>query len=620
MSTVNILIELEEDRNVESAASMDVTAGGDVEKTMKKSKSVSAAADMDGVTLDMEFGVTALTDLAGGAEEPDFAAFDESKGISEDADASQSESAMFEAQPDVETCYVVRASVEEKDAEKIAGNLMKKSGVRGVYADVEIQPSMICPGSPPLGTDQTVERLLCTNSLKRVGADGDGVLVAIVDTGINMAHMRSRGKRPGFDATRSWVPRAGLTPGNLPVGHGTMCAYDVTIAAPKCTLLDIALLQSQRSGGGSRMSGLLSDAVRAYQHLIRVMRAPRRPGETRSLVVNNSWGMFHPSWDFPVGHPSNYSDNPHHPFNRIVGTLAAHGADILFAAGNCGSDCPDGRCRGVTSRAIYGANSHPQVMCVAGVDTGKTRVGYSSKGPGRLRRAKPDISGYTHFRGSRVYAADGGTSAACPVVAGVVAAIRTKRPYAPRNPTRTPAAIRNLVTSTAQDLGTNGYDFSHGHGVVNGCAIARRLRPIMVDICRIRPQFCRPIPLPPDFCRRFPRLCNARPIPRPPFPPRPIPIPPLPLPGQSDGETYAAEDYEGYDAYDADHDATGGGVGMLDLSDPEALEELDMDELADLFYYIGQYHAAEGSEGAGAPPRKAKSEGSGSGGGGCGCG
>jgi len=309
MSTVSILIEIDEDRNLESAAAMDFAAGDDVEKTMKKAKSVSAAADMDGVTLDMEFGVTALTDLLGGAEEPDFAAFDQDMGISDDADVAASDSSMFDAQPDVETCYVVRASVEEKDAEKIASNLMKKSGVRGVYADVEIQPTMICPGSPPLGTDRTVERLLCTNSLKRVGADGDGVLVAIVDTGINMRHMRSRGKRPGFDAARSWVPRAGLTPGNLPVGHGTMCAYDVTIAAPKCTLLDIALLQSNRSGGGSSMSGLLSDAVRAYQHLIRVMRAPRRPGEGRSLVVNNSWGMFHPSWDFPVGHPSNYSDN-----------------------------------------------------------------------------------------------------------------------------------------------------------------------------------------------------------------------------------------------------------------------------------------------------------------------
>ena len=39
------------------------------------------------------------------------------------------------------------------------------------------------------------------------------------------------------------------------------------------------------------------------------------------MVVNNSGGMLHPSWNFPVGDPGNYSDNPNHPFNRIVGAV-----------------------------------------------------------------------------------------------------------------------------------------------------------------------------------------------------------------------------------------------------------------------------------------------------------
>jgi hypothetical protein len=59
----------------------------------------------------------------------------------------------------------------------------------------------------------------------------------------------------------------------------------------------------------------------------------------------------------------------------------AYRARILFAAGNCRADCPDSRCQGVTSNAIYGANGHPQVLCVAGVDTTKQRVGYSTIGP-----------------------------------------------------------------------------------------------------------------------------------------------------------------------------------------------------------------------------------------------
>jgi subtilisin family serine protease len=220
------------------------------------------------------------------------------------------------------------------------------------------------------------------------------------------------------------------------------------------------------------MSGFLSDAVLAYRHLLNIQLAPRRPGEGGSMVVNNSWGMFHPSWDFPVGHPGNYSDNPNHPFNRIVGALARAGADIVFAAGNCGADCPDGRCGGVTTMAIYGANSHEDVYSVAGVDTEKNRVGYSAIGPGRLSRLKPDISGYTHFRGSGVYPADGGTSAAAPVVTGMVAAVRSKIPYDATIPDSSPTALRNMLTKTAEDRGMVGYDFEYGWGIINGCRIA----------------------------------------------------------------------------------------------------------------------------------------------------
>lgn len=435
--------------------------------------------------------------------------------------------------------YLVRAEVAERSLDRLS----ERPEVIGVFADVKIEPQAVCPNGP-IGDTTAVRNRLCTSALNSQGADGSGVLVAIVDTGINLAHLNARGMTPGFDAALSWVPRAGLTPGSLPVGHGTMCAYDVCIAAPRCTLLDIALLQSDLVGP-TPISGVLSDAVRAYAHLLNVIRRVRRPGEAQSLVVNNSWGMFHSSWDFPVGHPGNYSHNPNHPFNRIVGDLANEGADILFAAGNCGTECPDSRCRNVTEGGITGANSHPLVTTVAGVDINHERLGYSSIGPGRLTQNKPDISGYTHFSGSGVYAADGGTSAATPVVSGVVAAIRSKRPYESGNPSRSPAAIRNLITSTALDLDVRGYDLRTGFGVVNGCAIADRLRPLVappVDICKKHPMLCgRPVPNWPlrDICKRYPLLCGG--IPAPVFPPIPSPGP-IPRPQPLLGDLMAAID------------------------------------------------------------------------------
>ncbi len=366
--------------------------------------------------------------------------------------------------------YLVRGEIDdEAPAVAAAAQPPVHPDVVGIFADVQIEPFGVCPGSPPVGDDHDVERALGVAELHRRGMDGRDVLVAIVDTGINLAHLQAKGKNPSLDASRSWSPiSGGHDPGEWPTNHGTMCAFDVCIAAPRCTLLDIALLQST----AGPFPAFLSEAVRAYQHLLGLMTGFGRP----SLVVNNSWGMFHPSWDYPVGHPGNYSDNPNHPFNRIVGALERAGADILFAAGNCGRDCPDGRCQGVTNQALYGASSHPQVLSVAGADVTRVRAGYSSIGPGRLTREKPDVTGYTHFAGSGVYPADGGTSAATPVVAGVVAAVRTVRPFRRLRPATWPSAIRSLLRRTAIDLGQTGYDFEYGYGIVDGEAVARHAR------------------------------------------------------------------------------------------------------------------------------------------------
>jgi subtilisin family serine protease len=335
----------------------------------------------------------------------------------------------------------------------------------GVFADPRIQPIAVCPNGP-MGTDRDIEELLLVQELRRRGLDGTGVKVAVVDTGINLNYLKSRSKTPAFDAALSWGPLGNQPLGNMPVSHGTMCAYDICIAAPGCTLLDLAVLTSQ-TPGGSTVDGLLSDAVQAYGLLLSYLTKAAEPfaGDhtPRTLVVNNSWGMFHPSWDFPPGDPQNYSDNPHHPFNIIVESLEASGADILFAAGNCGPECPDPRCQGATNQGIFGANSSPAVTCVAGVVITKERVGYSTKGPGRLEKQKPDIASFTHFAGSGVYAADGGTSAATPVTSGVVAAVRRLYPAS----VLSPAQLRDLLRKTAEPRGDGGFNYEYGYGVIN---------------------------------------------------------------------------------------------------------------------------------------------------------
>jgi len=372
----------------------------------------------------------------------------------------------------VHSTYVVRGQIPDgaQQQETLAA-VLAHPDVVGVFSDPVIEGSLTCIDDPAIGTAKAIATRLSVSKLTTAKMTGAGVYLAIVDGGINVAYLKSKGKKPKLDVANSFVP-AGVatTPGQHPADHGTMCAYDGMIAAPKATLLDHAVLLSTTSGA-TRMAGLLSDAVLAYQKLRTIVTAT--PASKRAMVVSNSWGMYTPDWDFPPGHPGNFSDNPAHPFNLMVASLEAAGADILFAAGNCGRDCEDERCGFGTKPSICGANSHPSVLCVAGVDLNKKRVGYSSQGPGRLTAKKPDVAAYTHFTGSAVFAPspDSGTSAACPVVAGVVAAIRSKYPSSKLSPLQ----LRALVQKTAYDPGKKGFDFDYGYGILDVAALRAAL-------------------------------------------------------------------------------------------------------------------------------------------------
>ncbi|MET8581574.1 S8 family serine peptidase [Streptomyces collinus] len=383
------------------------------------------------------------------------------------ADPLSLETARFSMAPE-HASVLVRGEIQDYDvASRYALLALARPDIVGISADPAIEALPTCGGDGPVGDWHDVQAKL-TDHLGSEGMDGDGVALAILDTGINVAHVsRILGQDVTVDAARSWKPAGvGGNFGQFPVDHGSMCAFDTRITAPRATLLDIPVLQPKP------LLALLSDAVAAFAHLRGVLDA--MPQDGRSLVVSNSWGSFSPASDFPPGHPGNYSDNPAHPFNLAVSALEQAGADILFAAGNCGRECPDVRCA-FLDRPINGANSHPRALSIAGVDTRGARVGYSSEGPGRLSRRKPDVCTFTHFAGSQAFGPDEpdtGTSAACPVAAGVVAAVRSQLP-ATELP---PADLRTLLRRTADDLGMAGFDFKFGYGMVDAAGIVEAVR------------------------------------------------------------------------------------------------------------------------------------------------
>jgi subtilisin family serine protease len=108
---------------------------------------------------------------------------------------------------------------------------------------------------------------------------------------------------------------------------------------------------------------------------------------------------------------------------------------------------------------------------VAAVTVTDRRLGYSSQGPGALYSRKPDLAGFSHFTGSGIYPADGGTSAASPVAAGVAAALRQRLGTA----RLAPAQLKGLLQRTARDLRRDGWDYDLGYGVIDAKAALQAL-------------------------------------------------------------------------------------------------------------------------------------------------
>ena len=131
-----------------------------------------------------------------------------------------------------------------------------------------------------------------------------------------------------------------------------------------------------------------------------------------------------------------------------------------------------------------GANAYPEVLTVGGCDTEIDVVDYSSRGPaiamfppGELQQ-KPDICAYTHFLGSKTrrnYLPDTGVSAASPVAAGCIAALRTKCLPSQTSPDQLFRTIKQTARGGhhAGPGGTWNEDF--GYGIIDPVEAARRL-------------------------------------------------------------------------------------------------------------------------------------------------
>ncbi len=351
------------------------------------------------------------------------------------------------------TTYAVCASIEDLEAERRLAHDARDSVV-GIYADLAIAPAASYCNAAPVGSASDVSNRIRRPSLVDNNLTGRGVDVAVVDGGIDGSVI---------PVGAGWSPKgadyeAGSADSTEPSeAHGTMCAFDMRLAAPEANVLDYALLRA----ADDSLQVFLSDAVEAFADLMERRKAnPQRP-----LVVTNSWQVFDRSSDAPIGDPANYSANLNHPVCQQISALLASGVDVLFCAGNCGQPCPMESCRADgtgPAKSILGANAHPDVITVAAVTLEGTRLGYSAQGPGAIGSRKPDIAGYAQFASTVAYPVHVGTSAACPVVAGIVAALRSSG----KGAALSPASLKGVLQQTASNP-AHVWTTDLGYGIVN---------------------------------------------------------------------------------------------------------------------------------------------------------
>ncbi|WKA53938.1 S8 family serine peptidase [Planococcus shixiaomingii] len=243
-----------------------------------------------------------------------------------------------------------------------------------------------------------------------------GIIVAVIDGGVQTNHPDLKGKivspynvvtgKKTFSASEHGTHVAGVVAASIN-------KKGVVGIAPNVKIMPINVFQS--SGADT------------YDVIDAIVYATKNGAN----IINMSLGNYY--YDYALDDATTYAKNK--------------GVTIIAAAGNDN-----------TYYDIYPA-SLPSVISVSATNSSDKITGFSNFGY-NIDLAAPGEDIYSTVSGSSYKYMDG-TSMAAPVVSGVAALVLSK------NPLLSPDQVENILTKSAVDLGSKGWDYYYGYGRVD---------------------------------------------------------------------------------------------------------------------------------------------------------
>jgi subtilisin family serine protease len=343
-----------------------------------------------------------------------------------------------------------------EDGLQIASRLSAADGVTIAVPDLHLprlrHAITIPPDDPRYGGQWFLKKLGIEKAWRLSTGDAD-TKVVVVDDGCDMDHPDLRDKFIGGrdvldeDDDPSYQPDV---PNNA---HGTQCAGLVGASTdngigmagvcPECSLLCVRLLP------GSDDQGVpVSADIAAFDYAL----------EVGASVVSNSWGF---SESLPV--PA--------PLRAVVEKLHDQGRDgrgalVVFAAGN--------ENRLIASNELAAVRG---VLTVGATNNFDEATPYSNRGSSLgvtapAGTSTTDISGPDGMGDGDYTELFGGTSSACPVVAGVAGLVMSARKD------MSAADVLELLQQTTRPApfaqpDSDGHDATYGYGIVDPAAALR---------------------------------------------------------------------------------------------------------------------------------------------------